>query len=100
LAASRSTLRAASRSAFSAASRCARSAASIFAFSAASRFACLAASRSAALYTFANKRNRAILCLAHVTNTMGLAGQDFEKGQAQGANDALLMLEALAGCFQ
>jgi uridine phosphorylase len=55
---------------------------------------------AAALYTFAHKRNRAILCLAHVTNTMGLAGQDFEKGQARGANDALLMLEALAGCFQ
>ena len=25
-----------------------------------------------------------VLCLAHVTNTMGQAGQDFEKGEADG----------------
>jgi uridine phosphorylase len=50
---------------------------------------------AAALYTFAHKRSRAVLCLAQVTNTMGLAGQDFEKGEAQGADDALLMLETL-----
>ncbi len=52
---------------------------------------------AAALYTFAQKRNTAILCLAQVTNTMGLAGQDFEKGEGQGAGDALQVLEALAG---
>jgi uridine phosphorylase len=51
---------------------------------------------AAALYTFARKRNKAVLCLAQVTNTMGLAGQDFEKGAAQGADDALRTLEALA----
>ena len=49
---------------------------------------------AAALYTFARQRNKAVLCLAHVTNTMGLAGQDFEKGEAQGAADALRLLEA------
>ena len=37
-----------------------------------------------------------VLCLAQVTNTMGLAGQDFEKGEAQGAGEALRVLEALA----
>jgi len=51
---------------------------------------------AAALYTFARQRNKAVLCLAHVTNTMGLAGQDFEKGEAQGAADALMILETLA----
>jgi len=51
---------------------------------------------AAALYTFARKRNKPILCLAHVTNTMGLADRDFEKGEADGTADALLILEALA----
>ncbi len=48
-----------------------------------------------ALYTFARKRNKPVLCLAQVTNTMGLAGQDFEKGQADGTADALMILDAL-----
>lgn len=51
---------------------------------------------AAALYTFARVRARRVLCLAQVTNTMGLAGQDFEKGDAQGADEALRMLQALA----
>ena len=51
---------------------------------------------AAALYTFARERGRRVLCLAHVTNTMGLSGQDFEKGEAQGAGEALRVLEALA----
>lgn len=51
---------------------------------------------AAALYTFAHKRSRRVLCLAQVTNTMGLARQDFEKGEAQGADEALRALEALA----
>ena len=55
---------------------------------------------AAALYTFAKKRNAAVLCLAQVTNTMGLAGQDFEKGEAQGADHALQVLEVLASNLQ
>jgi uridine phosphorylase len=51
---------------------------------------------AAALYTFARQRNKAVLCLAHVTNTMGIAERDFEKGEADGTADALMMLEALA----
>jgi uridine phosphorylase len=51
---------------------------------------------AAALYTFARKRNKAVLCLAHVTNTMGLADRDFEKGEADGTADALSILETLA----
>ena len=44
-----------------------------------------------ALYTFARKRSKAVLCLAHVTNRMGLADQDFEKGEADGTADALMI---------
>jgi uridine phosphorylase len=51
---------------------------------------------AAALYTFARKRNMTVLCLAHVTNTMGLAERDFEKGEADGTADALRMLERIA----
>ena len=51
---------------------------------------------AAALYAFARARDKAVICLAHVTNTMGLADQDFEKGEAQGAADALKILEVLA----
>ena len=48
---------------------------------------------AAALYTFARATGARVLCLAHVTNTMGMAGQDFEKGEADGARDALSVLE-------
>ncbi|HEY2533333.1 MAG TPA: nucleoside phosphorylase [Xanthobacteraceae bacterium] len=51
---------------------------------------------AAALYAFARARNKAALCLAHVTNTMGLAGQDFEKGEADGTTEALTILAVLA----
>lgn len=50
---------------------------------------------AAALYAFARSVGLQILCLAHVTNTMGQAGQDFEKGEADGTADALLVLEAI-----
>lgn len=52
---------------------------------------------AAGLYAFAGAASVAVLCLAHVTNTMGQAGQDFEKGQADGTADALAVLEALVG---
>lgn len=50
---------------------------------------------AAALYAFARKAGANVLCLAHVTNTMGQAGQDFEKGQADGTADALRVLEII-----
>jgi uridine phosphorylase len=49
---------------------------------------------AAALYTFARTAGVRILCLAHVTNTMGLAGDDFEKGEADGTRDALAVIDA------
>jgi uridine phosphorylase len=50
---------------------------------------------AAALYAFARTADAALLCLAHVTNTMAQAGDDFEKGEADGARDALAALEAI-----
>jgi uridine phosphorylase len=50
---------------------------------------------AAALYTLARVKNQRVLCLAHVTNTMGLSGDDFEKGEADGVADALKVLEAI-----
>jgi uridine phosphorylase len=47
---------------------------------------------AAALYAFARARNVSVLCLAHVTNTMGLAERDFEKGEHDGTTDALRVL--------
>jgi uridine phosphorylase len=51
---------------------------------------------ASALYTFARRRSVAVLCLAHVTNTMGLADGDFEKGEADGTAEALMILETTA----
>ena len=50
---------------------------------------------AAALYTFARSAGAQVLCLAHVTNTMGQTEQDFEKGAADGTADALRILEAI-----
>ena len=52
---------------------------------------------AAALYTFALRNGADVLCLAHVTNTMGQEGEDFEKGEADGTADALAILEMLVG---
>jgi uridine phosphorylase len=50
---------------------------------------------AAALYAFADSTGSRVLCLAHVTNTMGQMGHDFEKGEADGTADALKILEAI-----
>jgi len=50
---------------------------------------------AAALYAFARKTGARVLCLAHVTNMMGQAEQDFEKGEADGTADALQVIEAI-----
>ncbi len=50
---------------------------------------------AAALYAFATACRVQVLCIAHVTNTMGLADQDFEKGEADGTSSALRLLEAM-----
>jgi uridine phosphorylase len=55
---------------------------------------------AAALYTFAHVKNVDVLCLAHVTNTMGQTGADFEKGEADGTSDALAVLECVVRALQ
>jgi uridine phosphorylase len=52
---------------------------------------------AAALYAFARATGTAVLCLAHVTNSMGQSGEDFEKGEADGTANALAVLEAIVG---
>jgi uridine phosphorylase len=50
---------------------------------------------AAALYTFARAAGVQVLCLAHVTNTMGQSGDDFEKGEADGTRDVLAALAVI-----
>jgi uridine phosphorylase len=49
---------------------------------------------AAALYAFAQARQKAVLCFAHVTNQMARIQGDFEKGEAQGTADALRVIRA------
>jgi uridine phosphorylase len=51
---------------------------------------------AAALYAYANARERDVVCLAHLTNTMAVAGDDFEKGRDNGAPAALAVVHAVA----
>jgi uridine phosphorylase len=50
---------------------------------------------AAALYAFARSAGVRLLCLAHVTNTMGQDGADFEKGAVDGTRDALSVLSSV-----
>jgi len=50
---------------------------------------------AAGLYAFAKKRDRAVICLAHVTNQMGTIDGDFEKGEANGTADALAVISRI-----
>jgi uridine phosphorylase len=47
---------------------------------------------AAALYAFAEARSKPVLCFAHVTNQMALIEGDFEKGEQDGALDALSVI--------
>ena len=56
---------------------------------------------AAALYALAAARGLPIVCIAHVTNTMGQeAGDDFEKGEAGGSLTALRAIGAAAEAFR
>jgi uridine phosphorylase len=54
---------------------------------------------AAALYTFGAVRKRPVLCLAHVTNSMGQVQGDFEKGEADGSAEALRIIATVAETF-
>ena len=51
---------------------------------------------AAALYAFSRARNVPVACFAHVTNAMAQSEGDFEKGEADGALDALALVAAAA----
>jgi uridine phosphorylase len=55
---------------------------------------------AAALYAFAQARRKPVLCFAHVTNQMGRIDGDFEKGEADGATEALRLISIAAGRLQ
>ncbi len=55
---------------------------------------------AAALYAFARARGKAVVCFAHVTNQMGQVEGDFEKGDANGASDALAIVARAAACLK
>lgn len=54
---------------------------------------------AAALYAYGRARGRAVVCLAHVTNTMATDGDDFEKGEGNGVPDALRVAGAVAAAL-
>jgi uridine phosphorylase len=51
---------------------------------------------AAGLYAYATARRHTVVCLAHVTNTMATAGDDFEKGADNGVHGALAVARAAA----
>jgi len=55
---------------------------------------------AAALYAFAQARNRAVICFAHVTNQMAQVEGDFEKGEADGATATLEIIAATARAWR
>ena len=55
---------------------------------------------AAALYSYAAARQRAVVCLAHITNTMAIDGDDFEKGRDNGVHDSLAVAHAVAQAVQ
>ena len=50
---------------------------------------------AAALYSFAQAKRAKVLCFAHVTNVMGQADIDFEKGEGDGADASLQLIAAV-----
>jgi uridine phosphorylase len=50
---------------------------------------------AAALYAYATAKQRDIVCVAHVTNNMGIGGDDFEKGSDAGAHRTLAVVDAI-----
>lgn len=51
---------------------------------------------AAALYAYAAARQRDVICLAHVTNTMAVSSNDFAKGDTNGVHTALRVASHLA----
>lgn len=54
---------------------------------------------AAALYAFAQVKDKAVICFAHITNQMAQIEGDFEKGRDQGSHDALQVIGLTAQCW-
>lgn len=54
---------------------------------------------ASALYAFAQAKHKPVICLAHVTNQMASIEGDFEKGIANGSQDVLQLLTAIANIW-
>jgi uridine phosphorylase len=52
---------------------------------------------AAALYAYAAARGRDVVCVAHLTNTMAITGDDFDKGDNDGTQRILALVGAIAG---
>ena len=55
---------------------------------------------AAALYAFATAHRRDVVCFAHVTNQLAQVEGDFEKGEADGAAEALRLLALTAQAWR
>jgi uridine phosphorylase len=55
---------------------------------------------AAALYAFGEARRKSVICMAHVTNKMGSIMGDFEKGDADGSNEALKWISSIARAWK
>lgn len=51
---------------------------------------------AASLYAFAEAKKQAVVCFAHITNSMGVSEGDFEKGEADGSLASLRLIQAVA----
>lgn len=51
---------------------------------------------AAALYAYASAQQQNVICVAHITNTMAVDGDDFEKGADNGARSAIAVSRAIA----
>ena len=51
---------------------------------------------AASLYAYAAARQRDVVCVAHVTNTMATQGDDFDKGEQDGTGRILSLAAAIA----
>ncbi len=54
---------------------------------------------AAGLYAFAETANQYLVCIAHVTNEMGQTENDFEKGDNNGSNAAMNILDKIIKIF-
>jgi uridine phosphorylase len=55
---------------------------------------------AAALYALATAKGYPIICFAHVTNTMAIEGDDFEKGPDQGSLATLAVIAEVFRCWR